>query len=111
MLEGKTDALEESLGSPEEDEAPEEAGAGDMVGGSVSLCQPVFLLVSFSACFLHPFSFIRCQQGTRYWESPGQQAGSEVRAQGQQSPGQAVTECSVLEREDWSGAKVADHET
>lgn len=34
-----TDALEKSWGSPEEDEATEEAGvcAGDMVGGSIFL--------------------------------------------------------------------------
>lgn len=76
---------------------------------SHSVCQ--CLSFSFPAHFLHPFSFIRCQQATRYWENPGRQAGSEVRAQGQRSPGQAVTEHSVLERQDWSGAKVADQET
>lgn len=88
-----------------------------MVGGSIfptvrlSFCQ--CLSLSFPASFPHHF-FVRCQQATRCRENPGRQAGSRVRAQGQQrlpARGQAVTECSVLERQDWSGAKVADHET
>lgn len=91
-------------------EATEEAwGAGDMVGGSVfpTVCLSFYqcLSLSFPAPFPHPFSFIRCQQATRYRENPGRRAGSGVRAQGQQSPGQAVTECSVLERQDWSGRR------
>lgn len=51
-----TDALEESWGSPEEDEATEEAGvcAGDMVGRSIFLSQSFCLSVSK---FLLPCSF------------------------------------------------------
>lgn len=63
-------------------------GAGGMVGGSVILCPSYSvsrpLLFSVSVC---PISPVRCQLVTRYWENPGQQAGSEVREQGQQSPG------------------------
>lgn len=56
-----------------------------------------------------PLRDVSKRQG--YWEKPvagGQEARSghkDSRAQGQ-----AVTECSVLERQLWSGAKVADHE-
>lgn len=70
-----------------------------------------------SACSLPLFSLLRSSlQGVskRLECEEKLQAGGQQASSGHKdswAEGQAVTECSVLERQLWSGAKVADHET
>jgi hypothetical protein len=68
------------------------------------------LSVSFSGFSLlgwPPWRDVSERQG--YWEKPLGKRGQGLKVSCAQ--GQAMTECSVLERRPWSGAKVADHET
>lgn len=84
-------------------------------GGRVylSLCQSVFLSASKPFLpWLFPTSLllhVSKRQGAGKTQGGQQEARSGHK--GSRAQGQAVTGCSVLERQDWSGAKVADQET
>lgn len=97
VLGGRAEALEG--GGAEGDKAAGVAWAAGYGGLLYHFCPCLLLSASLSAS-AHlsveplplPVSYsilrwVRCQQVARYWESPGQQAGSEVRPQGRRSPG------------------------